>query len=179
LDSLRKDERFEKLMSRMKQDNDDDFDDDGELDELSDKLQNILFRANEKLDRHEYADAEKLFATAIKIDEENEMANLHLGMAIHYQGRLDEAYPIFLKLTDSDRYGEIGHYNLACIHAKKEETDKAIKRLNMAIKKGYRDIKNIQKDKDLDNIRDDRRFDAIISKLKKHGEACCSNDCDD
>ncbi|MBI3848553.1 MAG: HEAT repeat domain-containing protein [Planctomycetes bacterium] len=56
------------------------------------------------------------------------------------------------------------HYNLACIHAQRNDVESALRELEMAIDSGFRDYGWIDKDRDLDSVRSDPRFARILAK---------------
>lgn len=58
-------------------------------------------------------------------------------------------------------------YNLACVYSLEKQKKKALKNLALAIKYGYRDRAHIEKDSDLDNIRDQKSFKELLRKFPK------------
>ena len=56
-------------------------------------------------------------------------------------------------------------YNLACSYALTARTDEALSALVRAVDLGYRDAMWIRKDADLESIRKDRRFKALMQLL--------------
>lgn len=60
----------------------------------------------------------------------------------------------------------IVHYNLACSYALVGKVDQAIATLEAAIELGYHDSSYIQHDPDLDGIRRDPRFLALIERVR-------------
>jgi predicted esterase/Tfp pilus assembly protein PilF len=63
------------------------------------------------------------------------------------------------------------HYNLACMYARLERSGPAQDHLKRAIELGFRDVRHIESDSDLDNIRETPEYKTIIRELKqKSGE---------
>lgn len=58
------------------------------------------------------------------------------------------------------------YYNLACIYSLGGDKKKALEYLTMAVDKGYENYLWMQKDKDLDNLRDTEEFKALMKKLE-------------
>jgi len=56
-------------------------------------------------------------------------------------------------------------YNLACAYSLQKQTEKALKNLELAIRYGYRDRAHMEKDSDLDNIRDREAFKELLKGL--------------
>ncbi|NIM11986.1 MAG: hypothetical protein GTO45_07700 [Candidatus Aminicenantes bacterium] len=57
-------------------------------------------------------------------------------------------------------------YNLSCVYARQNKTKKALKYLQQAVDNGFIYPDHIEKDKDLDAIRQTPQFKAIIQQLK-------------
>ena len=56
-------------------------------------------------------------------------------------------------------------YNLACSYALLGQSDEALVSLERSIGLGYRDAHLIREDRDLDSLRKDQRFDALLQRL--------------
>ncbi len=62
----------------------------------------------------------------------------------------------------------IGHYNVACYFARfTKDVDKAVANLEKSIEAGYNDWKHLDEDTDLDKIRKDPKFTAMLKKYRK------------
>ena len=64
-------------------------------------------------------------------------------------------------------------YNLACSYSLLDDKDKAFRAIKQAIHCGYDDFEHLEADKDLDNLRADRRFTRYFERIKgrKNSEA--------
>lgn len=58
-------------------------------------------------------------------------------------------------------------YNLGCSHANMGNPDGAFQALGKAVELGYRDVRHLEQDHDLDSLRSDKRYQALIQKLKQ------------
>jgi tetratricopeptide (TPR) repeat protein len=56
----------------------------------------------------------------------------------------------------------IAHYNLACSLALLKETSRAFLALRKAVRLGYRDMEYMQQDPDLENLRQDPRWNDVV-----------------
>jgi adenylate cyclase len=56
-------------------------------------------------------------------------------------------------------------YNVACVFSLTGKTDRAIKCLDDAVTFGWRHKQWIERDSDLDSLRGDPRFQAILARL--------------
>jgi tetratricopeptide (TPR) repeat protein len=165
LDSLRKDERYKELITRMKAKMIEKEQSRAEKRELL----NLVSKGHSLFRGKDFEEAELHFKTALQIEPENEDAMFMLGSSIHALGRLDEAYELHKLVADSKNslFAGKGNYNLACVHALRDDTDGAIKFLRKAIKAGYHNIKHMKHDEDLKSIRNDDRFDDLIDMLEE------------
>ena len=55
-------------------------------------------------------------------------------------------------------------YDAACLYALLGESEQAIRCLRNALEKGYRDFVHIQRDTDLDNLRELPAFKALLAE---------------
>ena len=55
-----------------------------------------------------------------------------------------------------------GHYNLACILARRGKTDEALASLEKAVELGFNKVDHIKQDDDLSNLRDEERFQKAV-----------------
>ena len=64
-------------------------------------------------------------------------------------------------------------YNLACSYSLLDDKDKALRAIKQAVHCGYDDFEHLEADKDLDNLRGDRRFTRYFERIKgrKRSEA--------
>ncbi len=59
------------------------------------------------------------------------------------------------------------HYNLACALARQEKLDEALTSLEQAVELGFRNRQHIEQDEDLQNLRDQERFAAILKQAEE------------
>jgi len=77
-------------------------------------------------------------------------------------------FEIAAKASDKDSYRQkYIFYNLACVYAVNKNKKKALQNLKLAVQSGFSDIATIEKDEDLDSIRQTSEFHKIIQTLKK------------
>lgn len=90
----------------------------------------------------------------------------YLGEVYTRRGFYREGLLIDLKLREIRPDDPIVHYNLACSFSLLKDIDNAYKSLKKAVLLGYNDFSYLMKDKDLENLRRDRRFQQLIERLK-------------
>jgi serine/threonine protein kinase/Flp pilus assembly protein TadD len=145
----------------------------------------IISRGESKFDDGNLGAAEELFRSAVKLDPESGLGALMLGTVLHTQNDLDEAYQWHLATSKSEEFRNLGFYNMACVHALKDESDLAFEFLEKSIDAGFDDAFHIRTDADLTSLREDARFSKLLEKVvdantceecEEDGE--CEGDCE-
>ncbi len=155
LQSLRKDARFAQLVARLK---------------TKQRAEELLCEAIEHAEQQRFADAEALHREALELDPNNERAIANLAFAIHMQGRMDEAIGWHQRTAQTQDYAAVGHYNLCCESALREDTDEALEFLDKAIQLGlaqHLDEEFLDRDADLDNLRGEERFAEALANFRE------------
>ncbi len=88
------------------------------------------------------------------------------GNNLTLKGRYLEGLQIDKRLVQLRPEDPLAHYNLACSFALLNRTDHAIDNLRRAVELGYRDFRYLREDRDLDSIRQDPRFRAILTEYE-------------
>jgi len=90
----------------------------------------------------------------------------NLGYAQHYSSRHEEAITSFERALDLGQRPSTSRYNLACANAMLGRTAPALKWLESAVEDGGVSRGQVEGDTDLDSLRDNSRYDAILDELK-------------
>ena len=93
---------------------------------------------------------------------------IYLGNAYTACGLYKKGLQVDQKICQMRPNDPIAHYNLACSYALLKNVDAAFDVLKKAITLGYKDIRHLEKDKDLDLLRGDERYKALIEKIKRY-----------
>lgn len=83
-------------------------------------------------------------------------------------GRYREGLTIDLKLSRLRTHDPVVHYNLACSYSLLGHNDEALATLRRAVALGYRDFAHMQRDPDLENIRNEPRYLALLEEILKN-----------
>jgi hypothetical protein len=83
------------------------------------------------------------------------------------KGRLQDGLTVDKQLVASRPTDPTAHYNLACRYALLKLPDLALGSLKRAIELGYRDFRFMEADRDLDSIRKDPRFRALVKQYRR------------
>ena len=108
-----------------------------------------------------YQQAEKIFKEAIELDPEYGRAYAGLGTIYLRIGRYDESEKLLKKCIAISPDETDAYYNLACLYSLKGDPEESFKYLSESIEKGFKDIKHIKNDPDLENLRKDPLFKQI------------------
>ncbi len=82
------------------------------------------------------------------------------------QKQYDEAEKKCLELIELAPKDPSGQYNLACAQVRQGKTDQALAALEKAVTQGFADSGQIRTDPDLEGLRKNERFEAILRRAK-------------
>src|SRR5437588_627847 len=100
----------------------------------------------------------EFFESVRRRDPNHEPALEALGHAYTQRGCYVEGLEVDRRLAELRPQDAIVQYNLACSYVLVGDTDLGIAALERAVELGYDDLEHLQSDRDLDAIRNDRRF---------------------
>lgn len=98
-------------------------------------------------------------------DGNDAQAHFMYAYALHMGGDLDRAHDAHIQAAKFPQYTPTALYNHACVHALRNEKDAAFKALGEAVEAGFSNQGQLQGDGDMDNLRGDGRFEAILLRL--------------
>lgn len=90
-----------------------------------------------------------------------------LGELYTRAGRYHEGLEVDLALTRLSPGEALAWYNLGCSYALVGRRDEAFTALSKAVDLGYRDVLWLLEDADLDALRSDARFDALVRRARR------------
>lgn len=93
-----------------------------------------------------------------------------LAYCTHMSGDLDAAIDLHKKAAEFAEFRPIALYNVGCVHALKGRTEDAFKAIEKAIDAGFNDANQLRGDDDLKSLRDDKRFEALLARIKEAGD---------
>lgn len=109
---------------------------------------------------------ERLYEAAVKASPRNVEALRALGYLYTGKQQHDKALEIDKRLVSLRPDDAVSHYNLACSCANLGLIKEGLDALDLSILLGYSDVKHMEKDPDLDKLRDEPRYQSIIARLK-------------
>jgi len=104
------------------------------------------------------------------LDQYDAGVHLMLGNSFLSEKNYQRAEEHYMKALETEPANCIALYNLACVKSLEKDVDKAIAWLQKAIDAGYGDFEWMEKDTDLDNIRNDARYKELLRKGPKPKE---------
>ena len=122
------------------------------------------------LRNQQFEEAAEKYKTLIAFDPDNALAWFNYGLSLHSAGRYREALPAHIMAAEfvnpQSNIRSAAPYNAACVYAIEGKSDDAFRWLDKAIRRGFRLQQLLRNDPDLDAIRDDPRFDAIMKQMQ-------------
>jgi tetratricopeptide (TPR) repeat protein len=94
-------------------------------------------------------------------------ALIALGDAYTKKGRFQDGLKVDQRLTQLRPEDEVVQYNLACDYSLLHEADLCLQALKGALTLGYEEFSFMDKDPDLEFIRNDPRYRALVSQYYK------------
>ena len=113
-----------------------------------------------------FLDAAAAYAIAAQADPDNPGIWFSLAYCLHAGGHLDEAIEAHKKAATYEPTRGIALYNLACAYSLTEQPDKAMEALHASRAAGFDLTEVIAEDSDLDNLREDPRFQQLLAELE-------------
>ena len=89
-----------------------------------------------------------------------------LGGLYTKHGRIADGLKMDRKLVKLQPRNATAHYNLACSLALAKRKTDALRTLQQAVELGYKDLDWMQQDPDLDDLKDQPAFVALVDQLK-------------
>jgi uncharacterized protein (TIGR03067 family) len=129
------------------------------------QVRELLDQVAEHVQQKEYNQASKILGEILKADKENAEAWQMLGYTLQVAGDLDRAIVIHKKAATFETSRISAYYNLACAYALKNETRLSLEYLEKAIDGGFGDENMLKQDPDLDSIRGEKKFAALLARF--------------
>ena len=95
---------------------------------------------------------------------------IHLGNAHLERSEYEKALEQYKKAMEIEPKNSIVLYNIACTYSRMKKIEEALDALERCVAAGYRDVEWMEKDADLDNLRDEPRYKAVVRRLRDKAE---------
>jgi tetratricopeptide (TPR) repeat protein len=128
--------------------------------------------ANAAYDAKNWTKAEPLYAQLVAAHPESGRYWYRLGICRQRNGQHEKAVEAFQKAQAAGMPPAMAAYNLAAAYATLGEADKAIAQLTEAVKQGYAQPEDMSANPDLQSVRQDARFSALLEGARKNLAPC-------
>jgi tetratricopeptide (TPR) repeat protein len=91
-----------------------------------------------------------------------------LGEIYTRKGFIEKGLEADRKLVDLRPDDPVVHYNLACDYSLLKMPEQSLEALQTSLRLGYRDFSWLEKDEDLDFVRQDERFRKLVLRYTKN-----------
>jgi tetratricopeptide (TPR) repeat protein len=95
---------------------------------------------------------------------------VHLGNSYLERAEYEKALEQYKKALEIEPKNSIALYNVACAYSRMKKIEEALDALDRCVDAGYRDVGWMEKDPDLDNLRDEPRYKTIVQRLRQQAE---------
>ena len=131
------------------------------VEERSDHLQQCLFYANQG----DFPNAIRECKRAVQ-DKPTAEAYTNLGVAYIQVGKNNKALDALQEGVRRAPNDPMAQYNLAVIYSLMNQNDRSLEALDLALKNGFNNADALRFDRDLDNVRGEPEFRAILERYK-------------
>ena len=103
----------------------------------------------------------------IELEENKPDEYDQIPFAYHYSGENDKAIAAMERIIARDTTNEGSYYDAACLYALMQDKENAIRYLKKSLELGYNQFVHIERDYDLDFIRETEEFKELIQQYRK------------
>jgi tetratricopeptide (TPR) repeat protein len=107
------------------------------------------------------------FRKVIELEENKPDEYDQIPFAYHYSGENDKAIAAMERIIARDTTDEGSYYDAACLYALMQDKENAIRYLKKSLELGYNQFVHIERDYDLDFIRETEEFKELIQQYRK------------
>jgi superkiller protein 3 len=125
--------------------------------------------AHDKAGRYELA--LERFRQALAYNQNYLPAHFHMGITYVNTKEYEKSIRCFEKVIALDPTESAAYYNIACCLSLMGKVDEALAWLQISVEKGFKDFKHMDKDGDLDNLRETARYREIRNMARRAWKA--------
>jgi tetratricopeptide (TPR) repeat protein len=121
--------------------------------------------------KQDWPNAEKGYAVIVAAEPGNGKAWYRLGVSRQSQGEFKEAVDAYLK-AEAIGHNPVVMFNLATAYARLGDKENALGWLEKAVGAGFSQVQQAKNDPDLDSLRGEPRFKALLEKMEGLAHPC-------
>ncbi len=127
-------------------------------------------RARRAFEEERYGEAEMILRDVLRRDLRNGRAWYFLAYSVALQEGFDQAILLYEKAATFEDVRPIALYRLACIHARRGDTRKALEALEQAVRSGFWEVDVLRTAEELDTLRNHEVFQGILKLAESQAE---------
>jgi tetratricopeptide (TPR) repeat protein len=131
-------------------------------------------QAQQSLRDKDWEHAIQAYVSIVEREPKNGAAWFNLGHAYHGAAKLPAAIDAFQRAADIG-HNPVAMYDLACCHALAKDKEKALEWLDRAVQVGFDRSEQIRTDTDLESLRGEARFKAIVARAEAIEKPCAQS----
>ena len=105
-------------------------------------------------------------------EPENGAAWIQLGVTLHNLHQYEQAAEAWLRAEAIPATQVLARYNLGCAYARLDDYRAAFEWLEQAVRAGFSDVRLLETDSDLVDLRSDPRFDDVLMSADANARPC-------
>lgn len=133
--------------------------------EKTDRLYSLVSTADSLYLSRDWSKAAQIYEQIVALADDDALSAYRLGSCYHRIGDYPSAIRAHQMATSHSSNIPLSIYNLACAYSLAGDRDNAFEALYSAIDSGYNNGDLILRDSDLDNMRDDPRFQDVLQRV--------------
>ena len=133
------------------------------------RARSMVVKADSLYTAGQWASAAQLYEQIVALNEVDAMSMYRLGLCYHLDDNLPNAIKVHQMASSYPENRPNSIYNLACAYSLSGDKDRAFEALQSAIDARFDNGTLIVRDSDLDNVRDDPRFQEILRRVFGEG----------
>ena len=104
-------------------------------------------------------------------DEPDPRTLLTLAVEAYEEGRYEACAELYARAIEAGAESEVASYNAACCYALDGDVDRAFELLDQSLEWNWRDVGLLETDTDLESLRADERWPAVVERAREAREA--------
>ena len=120
----------------------------------------------------DWAKAVTAYEAVVAAEPKNGRAHYRLGTAFLQLKNNQAAVKALTQAAALNFQPGFSNYNLACAHARLNQSEEAFRALQAAVQGGYGNVQQLQSDPDLAPLRSDARFAALVTQMQRAARPC-------
>ena len=136
------------------------------------RADSLMAVANGLFQEEKWQEAADLYDRVVQADSTNMQARYFLGQSHYRLGNYDRAVAAWVKVDAAGYRQQTTRYNLAVVSVKRGRIEDAFTWLAQALESGFDRIDILASDPELDTLRTDDRWEAVLARADQNARPC-------